>query len=184
MTEPEDVEPLATAAAAIFAQLPTTMSQQEVREVGTDSCVSTVVPSNETKQRAQALKLRLRVAMYKVKTNQTDIPMSELEILPSRRSRASTRQDVNMEEASGTGWEITSSPPRSASPPPRHEETHREFATPVLPRSRNGLSHLGAHAQDDSPEFQRMGYAQDLTSSVVKGRAADGLLSLMGAIPL
>jgi hypothetical protein len=49
-----------------------------------------------------------------------------------------------------------------------------EFSTPILPRQRAGLINppfLGGRDED---------MERDLTSSVVKGRAADGLLQLMG----
>jgi hypothetical protein len=55
-----------------------------------------------------------------------------------------------------------------------NEPRRTDLATPVLPRSRDGYSRV----QDSrgSPEP-----GPEVTSSVVKGRAADGLLSLMGA---
>lgn len=172
--------------------------------------------------------------MYKVRTNQTDIPLSRLEIItpfrshqpranpytstsilslsggshpnPLRQRPSPTRPDTTMTDAP------PSSPPDSAKTARQHEQNHtrslsgapdsenspvqspsrpivRDFATPVLPRSRDGF--LNATTEDvedmetESPMFERRGAAvngvQDLTSSVVKGRAADGLLSLMMA---
>ncbi|KAK0125157.1 hypothetical protein ONS96_009020 [Cadophora gregata f. sp. sojae] len=81
---------------------------------------------------------------------------------------------------------IPSSPPsciltpgngkRVASPTKIVVDVTREgFATPLLPRQRQGV--LNPPSLCGSPSWEDRG--SDLTSSVVKGRAADGLLSLM-----
>ncbi|KAL2074467.1 hypothetical protein VTL71DRAFT_8245 [Oculimacula yallundae] len=78
---------------------------------------------------------------------------------------------------------ISSSPParRStrdldlASPKKVNDATRGAFATPLLPRQRHGV--LNPPSLSGSPSWEDRG--NDLTSSVVKDRAADGLLSLM-----
>lgn len=137
--------------------------------------------------------------MYKVKTNQTDLPLSQLQIRPSQ-AHHSTRtllsasrlglaphhikpvtpisnpaqgRDIEAEDYTS----IPSFSPRPLMSPGRsplhaHNPRHSDFATPILPRSRDGYSHVNSRG---SPEP-----GPEATSSVVKGRAADGLLSLMG----
>jgi hypothetical protein len=70
----------------------------------------------------------------------------------------------------------SSSPPTFMSPDRLASHAHNpDLATPVLPRCRNGYSLLNSRG---SPEP-----GPEVTSSVVKGHAADGLLSLMGGEP-
>jgi hypothetical protein len=78
-----------------------------------------------------------------------------------------------------TTGSFTSSPPRYVDGASPHRDSAVEpreaVATPLLPRQRHSLLNppsLGGNVEDRSP-------ARDLTSSVVKGRAANGLLSLM-----
>lgn len=59
----------------------------------------------------------------------------------------------------------------AGSPEPQSSPAKMGFATPMLPRSRDGFA--GFNTME--------GRSPDLTSSVVKGRAADGLLKLMSA---
>lgn len=113
--------------------------------------------------------------MYKLKTNQLDVPLSRLELLstPKRQAAPSAAAaatsppravDVDLEE------------PGSATPRPQHrqlmdvespEKEEEEMLTP-LPRHMQTLATEGEGAYEE------------LTSSGVKGRAVDGLLSLMG----
>jgi hypothetical protein len=152
------------------------------------------------------MKIRLRFASYKVRTNQIDIPLSRLQI---RSSTASPRLTSLPRVASNASLHRTSIPPRTAttnipnielqkpfaekkqvsapaipSSPPSYKEGDRPGYpsktaedTPLLPRQRRGLLNppaLGSPVWED-----RRSAGNDLTSSVVKGRAADGLLSLM-----
>ena len=156
---------------------------------------------SNTKQKARTLKLRLRLAKYKVQTNQIDTPMSQLKIknasespeLPtvprlahtprhrplSSSSRASNTHSVsNREQNQGEKQSLSSSPPpypEAASHDESNLESREAISTPLLPRQRQDLLNppsLGGDFEDRSP-------ARELTSSVVKGRAANGLLSLM-----
>jgi hypothetical protein len=132
------------------------------------------------------MKLRLRLAAYKVQSNQMDIPISQLRIktntpsspkLPTTRRRTPLPSAVpNIEllkpsaEKSRSLTNIPSSPPsyRASEESPRKEA----FATPLLPRQRQGLlnpPNLGSPTWKD----------RELTSSAVKGKAAVSLLSLM-----
>jgi len=151
-------------------------------------------------QNAEALRLRLKVAMYKVKTNQTDLPLSQLQIRASRAHNAARTllPSSRLFLASQHGKPVTptshpsqfsndevedhtsipsSSPPPPMSPdrssPHAHSPRCSDFATPILPRSRGGYSRVRNSRGSPEP-------GPEVTSSVVKGRAADGLLSLMG----
>lgn len=151
-------------------------------------------------QNAEALRLRLKVAMYKVKTNQTDLPLSQLQIRASRAHHAtrtllpssrlspapqhgepvtptSHLSQFNSDEVEDHTSIPSSSPLPLMSPdrslPHVHGPRCSDFATPILPRSRDGYSCI--HNSRGSPEP-----GPEVTSSVVKGRAADGLLSLIG----
>ncbi len=154
------------------------------------------------------MKLRLCLASYKVRTNQIDIPINRLEIrsstsskipslprttIPSSQcqiSRPSTALNVpniklhrpSAEEKRPHPVSIPSSPPWYRSTPEdsskptsptktANDPTREDFATPLLPRQREGLL--------NPPSLGSPTWGSDLTSSVVKGRAADGLLSLM-----
>lgn len=120
--------------------------------------------------------------MYKVRTNQTDVPLSQLQLrrVPSPRpSLLNLRARPNIQDSclsdlplpqvklpqSDGQVDVTDMP---SSPPPTPKVDAMELGTPRLPRNREQYLNPG-----ESPEKR-------LTSSVVKGRAADGLLSLMG----
>jgi Whi5 like len=165
-------------------------------------------------QKAEVLRLRLKLASYKVRTNQIDIPINRLQIktlastppklpyLPRTAANTSQRriplpstattvpnvqlQKPSAEKTRTLETRVTSSPPPYLHIPQRqskassslivedrsHAGESEGFTTPILPRQRQDLlnpPNLG------SPTWN----GNDLTSSVVKGRAADGLLSLM-----
>jgi hypothetical protein len=165
-------------------------------------------------QKAEVLRLRLKLASYKVRTNQIDIPINRLQIktlastspklpyLPRTAANTSQRriplpptattvpniqlQNPSAEKTRTQEIRVTSSPPPYLHIPQRqnkassslsvedrsHVGESEGFTTPILPRQCQDLLNppsLGSPIWDGS----------DLTSSVVKGRAADGLLSLM-----
>ncbi|KAH7418174.1 hypothetical protein BKA64DRAFT_653747 [Cadophora sp. MPI-SDFR-AT-0126] len=109
----------------------------------------------------------------------------------SRPSTASQVPDINLQRPSAEMKRpqlvtMPSSPPsyhsaprsidRLASPTKVANNTTREgFATPLLSAQRQGV--LNPPSLGGSPSWEDRG--SELTSSVVKGRAADGLLSLM-----
>ena len=134
-----------------------------------------------TPQNATALRLRLKFAMYKLKTNQHDIPLSRLELLssPPKRSSPPARPSTAVAEC------------------PNSDEMEEPGSATPRPRNRQLLDldlDLNVEGEGESPEKVEMltplprhmqveaaaGGDEELTSSGVKGRAADGLLSLMG----
>ncbi|KAI4130815.1 MAG: hypothetical protein LQ347_003233 [Umbilicaria vellea] len=158
---------------------------------------------------AETLRLRLRVAMFKVRTNQTSIPMSRLQISPgnggSRSSAVPGPQGNSSEQHPNhsalprllpapilrptaysarhiTQSQIPSSPPDSVDDSPKPVTQQEVFRTPALPRQKR----LASPLQLSSPSASRAHGGERLeeeedtpTKSVVKGRAADGLLGLM-----
>jgi hypothetical protein len=174
-------------------------------------CVSAI--SNNS-QKAEVLRLRLKLASYKVRTNQIDIPIDRLQIktlasmspklpyLPRTATNASQRRiplpsiastipNIQLQKPSAERMRIRDTGVPSSPPPYLHipkrqnkgpsnlmteDESHpgesEGFNTSILQGQCQGLlnpPNLG------SPTWN----GNDLTSSVVKGRAADGLLSLM-----
>jgi hypothetical protein len=131
-------------------------------------------------QNAEALRVRLSFAMYKVRTHQINLPMSKLALPPRSQSTSHSHLDTRpsiseclrldkhalpdlMPYRAGAEKHVMSSPP-----PTPMGGARGEMETPRLPRSRNGYLRV-----EESPEKR-------LTSSVVKGRAAEGLLGLSG----
>ncbi|KAI9796333.1 MAG: hypothetical protein M1835_004324 [Candelina submexicana] len=108
----DDVEPSIEDAAS--RELPATSSQsaiqnsqssfvdlsQEDKEMLEADEVATLPSSPPSPQnthhnsRAELLRLRLRVAMFKVQTNQIDVPLSRLQISPQKRSPTSLRENT------------------------------------------------------------------------------------------
>lgn len=129
-------------------------------------------PTN-TSQNASALRLRLKFAMYKLKTNQIDIPLSRLELLsplPKRTPAFSSTAANSPPHAADSDEE-----PGSATPKPQHRQLMDVEALSPSPEKAM-LTPLPQHMQ----AVAMPGGDDELTSSGVKGRAADGLLSLMG----
>jgi len=149
------------------------------------------------------------MAMYKIRTNQTQVPLDELQVVPRaahsslstilavqppESHSASPSQSQHREEANGgvlkllpapilrpTAYSsrkieyIRSSPPAS----PENASENDTFATPIAARRVQQL--LNMPSMVVSPEKERVENREDLTSSVVKGRAASSLLELMRA---
>ena len=156
-----------------------------------------------------ALRLRLRLAYYKVRSNQIHVPLDSLqirscatdpELLPLQKTRANFSPRRTLLPTAGPGIKIhtpslaynrnsrnlSSSPPSPYIHIPTREEREKLFpqsletkiprkslATPVLPRQRDAFPNPPSL---DSPIWDNR--KTELTSSIVKGRAADGLLSL------
>jgi len=143
------------------------------------------------------------MAMYKIKTNQTQVPLDALEVVPrAAHSSLSTILAVqpplfpnqSLPATSGipkllpapilrpTAYSsrkieyIRSSPPES----PEKVSENDSFATPIAARRVQQL--LNIPGTSISPEKERVEHREDLTSSVVKGRAASSLLELMRAV--
>jgi hypothetical protein len=182
LTSPDTVPNSARESPTPTIQANTTES--ELREVCPLPSSSTPPTSkkpltNTTPQNASALRLRLKFAMYKLKTNQHDIPLSRLELLSSPPKRCSP----------------PARPTIAVAYPPHDDEIEEPGSATPRPRNRQLLDlDLNVEGEGESPEKMEMltplprhmqveaaaGGEEELTSSGVKGRAADGLLSLMG----
>ncbi|KAI9833001.1 MAG: hypothetical protein M1819_003833 [Sarea resinae] len=183
---------------------------------------ATPAPEQPTaSSQAELLRLRLRVAMYKVRTNQTSVPLSELEIAPRRQpiipsatidseDSGSSQQSISDEQPdlvpkllpapilAPTAYSKSIGDLYVPSSPPKVEGRHHEgdieqadvedgenrFKTPVISRRRDDHSPMQLSSPPDSQDRQDHNPRDKndevhLTSSVVKGRAATGLLDLM-----
>lgn len=164
----------------------------------------------KTVSHAELLKLRLRVAMYKVQTNQVDIPFSDLQTETDRLRAEAGRQQTAVEEAVAElrreAQEVMNRQPRSIpklmtapilrptayssrmvyesttpSSPPASGSPER---LPVVQPERFATPHRHSRHLSSPPSSQRRlarPAEQELTSSVVKGRVAEGLLGLRNA---
>ena len=127
---------------------------------------------------AELLRLRLRVAMYKVRTNQTDIPFEELKVEHSPPAPHHSFALVPSDQqpcpqllpapllrptaySSRTLYNMPSSPPAG-------------YSTAKL--LRGGEAKTPTAGRFTAPD------EQELTSSIVKGRVAEGLLGLRNAV--
>ncbi|OAF57913.1 hypothetical protein VC83_05200 [Pseudogymnoascus destructans] len=132
---------------------------------------------SELRQNASALRLRLKFAMYKLKTNQHDIPLSRLELLSPLPKRTSPARPTTAISSPPHGDE-SEEEPGSATPKPKHRQ--------LMDLDVEGLSLEKVEMLTPLPRHMQVGVGampggyEELTSSGVKGRAADGLLSLMG----
>ncbi|KFY25867.1 hypothetical protein V493_04393 [Pseudogymnoascus sp. VKM F-4281 (FW-2241)] len=127
---------------------------------------------SELRENASALRLRLKFAMYKLKTNQLDVPLSRLELLSPLPKRTPARPST----AAASPTHTADSEPGSATPKPQHRQLMDVGALSPSPEKAEMLTPLPQHMQ----AVATPGGYDELTSSGVKGRAADGLLSLMG----
>ncbi|KAK4634078.1 hypothetical protein CLAFUW4_00822 [Fulvia fulva] len=126
---------------------------------------------------AELLRLRLRVAMYKVRTNQTDIPFDDLRVeqsppppphafalVPSEQQPCAQLLPAPLLRPTAYSnrmlYNMPSSPPSAFSP---------------AKLSRGGEAKTPTSGRFSAPE-------QELTSSIVKGRVAEGLLGLRNAV--
>lgn len=130
--------------------------------------------------RAEALRLKLRVAMYKVQTNQVDIPFDYLREQTDHGMRESSRavkeavEQLRLEATSRLATRRSSFKPDAATA----EEDSIIAAMIDLP-STNAHDNVQSDLHMHTPR-SRMGriQASDLTSSAVKSNVAEGLLGL------
>ena len=143
------------------------------------------------------------MAMYKIETNQTQVPLDALEVVPrAAHSSLSTILAVQPPLSPNQSLPATSGIPKllpapilrptayssrkieyiRSSPPesPEKVSENDSFATPIAARRVQQL--LNIPGTSISPEKERVENREDLTSSVVKGRAASSLLELMRAV--
>ncbi len=151
------------------------------------------------------LRLRLRLAHFKVQTNQTNIPLSQLRISrdesedrpPSRDSDfgpddqpslprllpAPILRPTAYSARTIAPMQIPSSPPSSVNNSPNKASRDDVFRTPALPRH---ATHALPQQTSSPPDSQERSKGRDnvggLTSSAVRGKAAIGLLGLKGTM--
>lgn len=121
--------------------------------------------------RAELLRIRLRIAMYKIRTNQTEVPFDYLREDTSSGSRESSKavqEAVEQLRQEAYARLSTSHRPSIATTP----------TSPILPsRSANDQAHLVL-----TPDIRKLSPSKrlglELTSSAVKGQVAEGLLGL------
>lgn len=167
---------------------------------------------------AEMLRLRLRVAMYKVRTNQVDVPFKDLQVEESARSTWTSPTQEAVEEAVAQlrreAMEVQArDEARRQQQQQRAEDVPRLLEAPVLrptayssrmiyntgypsspPMARSPERLPGGRPmatprhsrvvglEPDSAEKCDGQCEQELTSSVVKGRVAEGLLGLRHAV--
>lgn len=140
----------------------------------------------DSPSRAEQLKVRLRLAAYKVRTNQIETPFSDLPVessLPStveehvallrREAQLVNERSSRVPSLSLLGAPILRPTAYSSrmiynsavpsSPPPADSPVSRQFAPHVATPARNKMN---------------LSDELELTSSIVKGRVAEGLLGL------
>lgn len=154
---------------------------------------------------AETLRLRLRLAHFKVQTNQTNVPLSQL------RTSRDESEDPPLSTDSSFGpddqpslpkllpapvlrpaaysartiapTQIPSSPPSSVNNSPYKATRDDVFRTPALPRH---ATHALPQQTSSPPDSQERSRGRDdvsgLTSSAVRGKAAIGLLGLRGTL--
>lgn len=150
-------------------------------------------------QHAETLRLRLRLAHFKVQTNQINLPLSQLRIsrqeaLPSGESTTKRDEQPSLPKLlpapvllpTAFSARMIAHPQDLSSPPcsPDHgaqKESPEVFRTPALPRQRvqNAQRQLSSPPGSDERISKRRYEDEDnLTSSAVRGKAAIGLLGL------
>jgi len=154
----------------------------------------------KTVSHAEMLKLRLRVAMYKVQTNQVEVPFAQLRVAgEDDSSNARTTSEAVEEAVASLRREAQARMP----PRPQSQSFPQLLPGPVLlptayssrmiyecsmPTSTTTTSPLksGQRTQNSTPmpNTSRLARAEsaDLTSSAAKGRVAEGLLGLRHAV--
>ncbi|EMD00453.1 hypothetical protein BAUCODRAFT_28806 [Baudoinia panamericana UAMH 10762] len=153
----------------------------------------------ESVSRAEMLKLRLRVALYKVRTNQVDIPFEKLraDTPESLASRAVEEAVAELRREAQERLSLQRPPVSKLLPGPVLLPTaysSRTIFEPLLAAelqhdagSRSPLRGTQPHGSQQSRTPQtagrRMLYDEaELTSSGIKGRVAEGLLGLRNAV--
>lgn len=150
-------------------------------------------------QHAETLRLRLRLAHFKVQTNQTNLPLSQLRI--SRKEPSPSRDPSRTRDEQPSLPKLLPAPvlhptafsartiarPQDLSSPPcspdhsAQKDSPEVFRTPALPRQRGSDAQRQLSSPPGSDERiskRRYEDEDNLTSSAVRGKAAIGLLGL------
>ncbi|PBP19630.1 hypothetical protein BUE80_DR009666 [Diplocarpon rosae] len=140
-------------------------------------------------QKAREIKLRLSLASYKVRTNQIDIPISQLEIrasTTSSRTHSLSRFTLNSSQTRISQPSTASSTPNISLQEPSAEKKRPQpvditSSPPPYCSTQANLEKLASQTNPQSPPvLGSLALGNDLTSSLVHVRAADSFLSLMG----
>ncbi|KAJ4418177.1 hypothetical protein N0V82_005752 [Gnomoniopsis sp. IMI 355080] len=195
ITEPDANAPIATTAAANTATVAAAVPPMSVT---TSDMLSLPPPRprrvptrEEFRQKAEILKLRLSLATYKVKTNQTDVPLDKLQIRPvpgttQRRSTPLPSMSAHtVQRATPAQYWYRSLPSSQVvldkdsdeesvvEQAQEQEQAQGEVVgQSVLPRGRVLVT---------PPRVRTVDEEARLTSSALRGGAAKGLLSLSQA---
>lgn len=150
----------------------------------------------KTVSKAEMLRLRLRVAMYKVRTNQIHTPFSELKVEGDEERQVEERHKATseaVEEAVASlrreaqarmPTDIPTVPKLQPGPvlKPTAYSSRNVYADGELSSSTPGVSPTKSVATPmGSAEKLSRAESADLTSSAVRGRVAEGLLGLRNA---
>ena len=150
-------------------------------------------------QHVEALRLRLRLAHFKVQTNQTDLPLSQLRV--SREEALSPQESILQRNDQPSLPKLLPAPvllptafsartiarPHDLSSPPcspdrgSRKASLEIFRTPALPRQKAPTILRQLSSPPGSDELMSKKHYEDednLTSSAVRGKAAIGLLGL------
>lgn len=145
-------------------------------------------------QSAEILRLRLGLANYKVRTGQTDVPLERLEVRPipglvSLRREVTASQSAPSSQESRSTSDVTNDASRDDKAPEASQESNKSqkddetstrgvrFAEGSLSPEKNALPRL-ASALNTPQRARLMEDDEKLTSSALRGGAANGLLSL------
>ncbi|KAL9632890.1 MAG: hypothetical protein Q9164_005028 [Protoblastenia rupestris] len=154
-------------------------------------------------QHAEILRLRLRLAQFKLRTNQVDVPFARLRVCTeSEKDAPSSRESTAQPSEQPLLPQLLPAPalnptsnstriatePRSPSSPPVSPITSSAkpasgvmFRTPALPRRQANVEVQQLSSPPDSQEgYVHVGNEDTLTSSAIKGSAAISLLGLRG----
>lgn len=153
-------------------------------------------------QHVETLRLRLRVALFKVQTNQTNIPMSQVEIPSTDAHKQSQTISTSFSTQNKdaplkllpapilfptpysarviTQGQALSSPPRSKENSPMAVKYGNQFETPNVPMFERHGSIIQTSSPPDSLSRGSVSTkkSETLTSSAIKGNAANLLLDL------
>ncbi|KAL8703390.1 MAG: hypothetical protein Q9201_003419 [Fulgogasparrea decipioides] len=179
-------------------------SDMEGDTMGTQQTAATELSQHTrppTLSHAETLRLRLRLALFKVQTDQTNIPLSQLRV-PSHEpanhhGSAGASPPCNLRPTptllpapilKPTAYSIRrveqsqmlSSPPCSGVCSPAKDSTPETFRTSALPRQRaRSLQQLSSPPNSHDGELEEMkAEERHLSSSAIKGHAAASLLDL------
>ncbi|SMQ50541.1 unnamed protein product [Zymoseptoria tritici ST99CH_3D7] len=146
---------------------------------------------------AEQLRLRLRVAMYKVQTDQVDVPFTDLQIEEDFADRTPTAEEVegavaDLRREAQASLQAKQSrakmqavpkllPAPTLVPTAYSSRMIYDAPMPSSPPVQRSPARLPMGVKLETPAKRALNDESELTSSVVKGRVAEGLLGLRNA---